>query len=52
MGKQKLRVREVVPLDNNPSVIIAAADTICTSKTVYNDLHYRHNPVRTEADLK
>jgi len=40
MGKQKMRVREVVPADLAESVIIPN-DSIRVSKTTYEDLHYK-----------
>lgn len=35
LGKQKLKVREVVPMDYNPSVIIGNSENIRVSKAVY-----------------
>ena len=40
MGKQKMRVREVVPADFNESVVIPN-ESIRVSKTTYEDLHYK-----------
>jgi hypothetical protein len=36
LGKQKLKVREVVPLDSNSSVVIANKDNISLTRAVYD----------------
>ena len=36
LGKQKLKVREVVPMDNTQSVLIANKDNIKLTKSVYH----------------
>lgn len=36
LGKQKLKVREVVPMDNTQSVVIANKDNIKLTKSVYH----------------
>ena len=45
MGKQKMRVREVVPVDFNKSVVIPK-DNIRVKKSIYDDLHYREKQER------
>jgi len=40
MGKQKMRVREVVPADFNESALIPN-DSIRLTKTTYEELHFR-----------
>jgi hypothetical protein len=40
LGKQKMRVREVVPADYNQSVVIPNSH-INLSKSIYNELHFQ-----------
>ena len=40
MGKQKIRVREVVPADFTESVVMPN-DSIRVTKTTYEDLHFK-----------
>lgn len=41
LGKQKLKVREVVPLDSNSSVVIANKDNISLTRAVYDELAFK-----------
>lgn len=41
LGKQKLKVREVVPADLTTSVIIANKDNIRLTKSVYDELNLK-----------
>lgn len=41
LGKQKLKVREVVPMDNTQSVVIANKDNIKLTKSVYHELNLK-----------
>lgn len=48
-GKQKIKVREIVLNDHNPS---AVADHIKTDKKVYEDLRQHHNARLGKEGLK
>lgn len=44
LGKQKMRVREVVPADFNESIVMPN-DNIRVTKSVYDDLHYKEEEI-------